>query len=107
MKEVKGLAVAAVVLEVRGVGVEEEEEEEGQVQVQVQTQAQAQAQAQVQEQEQVQDFELPVKERGSTHLGRLVCRNARSTTGRCSWRNNNGLDKIRHTLIDNYPDTVH
>lgn len=103
MKEVKGLAVAAVVLEVRGVGVEEEEEEEGQVQVQVQTQAQAQ----VQEQEQVQDFELPVKERGSTHLGRLVCRNARSTTGRCSWRNNNGLDKIRHTLIDNYPDTVH
>lgn len=101
MKEVKGLAVAAVALEVQGVGVEEGEEEEGQVQVQ------AQAQAQVQEQEQVQDFELPVKERGSTHLGRLVCRNARSTMGRSSWRNNNGLDKIRHTLIDNYPDTVH
>lgn len=99
MKEVKGLAVAAVALEVQGVGVEEGEEEEGQVQVQ--------AQAQVQEQEQVQDFELPVKERGSTHLGRLVCRNARSTMGRSSWRNNNGLDKIRHTLIDNYPDTVH
>lgn len=99
MKEVKGLAVAAVALEVQGVGVEEWEEEEGQVQVQ--------AQAQVQEQEQVQDFELPVKERGSTHLGRLVCRNARSTMGRSSWRNNNGLDKIRHTLIDNYPDTVH
>lgn len=99
MKEVKGLAVAAVALEVQGVGVEEGEEEEGQVQVQ------AQAQAQVQEQE--QDFELPVKERGSTHLGRLVCRNARSTMGRSSWRNNNGLDKIRHTLIDNYPDTVH
>lgn len=98
MKEVKGLAVAAVALEVQGVGVEEGEEE-GQVQVQ--------AQAQVQEQEQVQDFELPVKERGSTHLGRLVCRNARSTMGRSSWRNNNGLDKIRHTLIDNYPDTVH
>lgn len=97
MKEVKGLAVAAVALEVQGVGVEEGEEEEGQVQVQ--------AQAQVQEQE--QDFELPVKERGSTHLGRLVCRNARSTMGRSSWRNNNGLDKIRHTLIDNYPDTVH
>lgn len=101
MKEVKGLAVAAVALEVQGVGVEEGEEEEGQVQVQ------AQAQAQVQEQEQVQDFELPVKERGSTHLGRLVCRNARSTMGRSSWRNNNGLDKIRHTLTDNYPDTVH
>lgn len=99
MKEVKGLAVAAVALEVQGVGVEEGEEEEGQVQVQ--------AQAQVQEQEQVQDFELPVEERGSTHLGRLVCRNARSTMGRSSWRNNNGLDKIRHTLIDNYPDTVH
>lgn len=99
MKEVKGLAVAAVALEGQGVGVEEGEEEEGQVQVQ--------AQAQVQEQEQVQDFELPVKERGSTHLGRLVCRNARSTMGRSSWRNNNGLDKIRHTLIDNYPDTVH
>lgn len=99
MKEVKGLAVAAVALEVQGVGVEEGEEEEGQVQVQ--------AQAQVQEQEQVQDFELPVKERGSTHLGRLVCRNARSTMGRSSWRNNNELDKIRHTLIDNYPDTVH
>lgn len=99
MKEVKGLAVAAVALEVQGVGVEEGEEEEGQVQVQ--------AQAQVQEQEQVQDFELPVKERGSTHQGRLVCRNARSTMGRSSWRNNNGLDKIRHTLIDNYPDTVH
>lgn len=98
MKEVKGLAVAAVALEVQGVGVEEGEEE-GQVQVQ--------AQAQVQEQEQVQDFELPVKERGSTHQGRLVCRNARSTMGRSSWRNNNGLDKIRHTLIDNYPDTVH
>lgn len=101
MKEVKGLAVAAVALEVQGVGVEEGEEEEGQVQVQ------AQAQVQEQEQEQVQDFELPVKERGSTHLGRLVCRNARSTMGRSSWRNNNGLDKIRHTLIDNYPDTVH
>lgn len=101
MKEVRGLVVAAVALEVRGVGVEEGEEEEGQVQ------AQAQAQVQEQEQEQVQDFELPVKERGSTHLGRLVCRNARSTTGRSSWRNNNGLDKIRHTLIDNYPDTVH
>lgn len=101
MKEVKGLAVAAVALEVQGVGVEEGEEEEGQVQVQ------AQAQAQVQEQEQVQDFELPVKERDSTHLGRLVCRNARSTMGRSSWRNNNGLDKIRHTLIDNYPYTVH
>lgn len=101
MKEVKGLAVAAVALEVQGVGVEEGEEEEGQVQVQ------AQAQVQEQEQVQVQDFELPVKERGSTHLGRLVCRNARSTTGRSSWRNNNGLDKIRHTLIDNYPDTVH
>lgn len=100
MKEVKGLAVAAVALEVQGVGVEEGEEE-GQVQVQ------AQAQVQEQEQEQVQDFELPVKERGSTHLGRLVCRNARSTMGRSSWRNNNGLDKIRHTLIDNYPDTVH
>lgn len=97
MKEVKGLAVAAVALEVRGVGVEEGKEEEGQVQVQ----------AQAQEQEQVQDFELPVKERGSTHLGRLVCRNARSTMGRSSWRNNNGLDKIRHTLIDNYPYTVH
>lgn len=101
MKEVKGLAVAAVALEVQGVGVEEGEEKEGQVQVQ------AQAQVQEQEQEQVQDFELPVKERGSTHLGRLVCRNARSTMGRSSWRNNNGLDKIRHTLIDNYPDTVH
>lgn len=101
MKEVKGLAVAAVALEVQGVGVEEGEEEEGQVQVQ------AQAQVQEQEQEQVQDFELPVKERGSTHQGRLVCRNARSTMGRSSWRNNNGLDKIRHTLIDNYPDTVH
>lgn len=101
MKEVKGLAVAAVALEVQGVGVEEGEEEEGQVQVQ------AQAQVQEQEQEQVQDFELPVKERGSTHLGRLVCRNARSTMGRSSWRNNNGLGKIRHTLIDNYPDTVH
>lgn len=101
MKEVKGLAVAAVALEVQGVGVEEGEEEEGQVQVQ------AQAQVQEQEQEQVQDFELPVKERGSTHLGKLVCRNARSTMGRSSWRNNNGLDKIRHTLIDNYPDTVH
>lgn len=101
MKEVKGLAVAAVALEVQGVGVEEGEEEEGQVQVQVQ------AQVQEQEQEQVQDFELPVEERGSTHLGRLVCRNARSTMGRSSWRNNNGLDKIRHTLIDNYPDTVH
>lgn len=97
MKEVKGLAVAAVALEVRGVGVEEGKEEEGQVQVQ----------AQAQEQEQVQDFELPVKERDSTHLGRLVCRNARSTMGRSSWRNNNGLDKIRHTLTDNYPDTVH
>lgn len=95
MKVVKGLAVAAVALEVRGVGVEEGEEEEGQVQVQEQ------------KQEQVRDFELPVKERGSTHLGRLVCRNARSTMGRSSWRNNNGLDKIRHTLIDNYPDTVH
>lgn len=101
MKVVKGLAVAAVALEVRGVGVEEGEEEEGQVQVQ------AQAQVQEQKQEQVRDFELPVKERGSTHLGRLVCRNARSTMGRSSWRNNNGLDKIRHTLIDNYPDTVH
>lgn len=105
MKEVKGLAVAAVALEVQGVGVEEGEEEEGQVQVQAQ--AQVQEQEQEQEQEQVQDFELPVKERGSTHLGRLVCRNARSTMGRSSWRNNNGLDKIRHTLIDNYPDTVH
>ena len=94
MKEVKGLAVAAVALEVQGVGVEEGEEEEGQVQVQAQ--AQVQEQEQEQEQEQVQDFELPVKERGSTHLGRLVCRNARSTMGRSSWRNNNGLDKIRH-----------
>lgn len=103
MKEVKGLAVAAVALEVQGAGVEEGEEEEGQVQVQ----AQVQVQEQEQEQEQVQDFELLVKERGSTHLGRLVCRNARSTMGRSSWRNNNGLDKIRHTLIDNYPDTVH
>lgn len=105
MKEVKGLAVAAVALEVQGAGVEEGEEEEGQVQVQAQ--AQVQEQEQEQEQEQVQDFELPVKERGSTHLGRLVCRNARSTMGRSSRRNNNGLDKIRHTLIDNYPDTVH
>lgn len=83
-------------VEVQGVGVEAKEEEE-----------QVQEQGQEQGQEQVEDFELSVKETGSTHLGRLVCRNAHSTTDRSSWRNNNGLDKSRHTSIDNFLDRVH